>query len=163
LSEKNISNYLIEPGYIYYPIIQTKISAVLGSCVSVAIYDNRNKTGGMNHFLYPDKKHHDQPRSIFGNISTKALIKMMIKNGSRKKHLEAQIFGGAFNDQISSENIGKKNILTARQILIKENIKITSEDTGGNKGRKVIFDTFTNEIVIIRVDKLRQTDWYPYI
>lgn len=116
----------------------------------------------MSHFLYPEKNSDDKPRAIYGDVSIKTLIKIIINKGSQKKHLEAQIFGGAFNNQYSNENIGVKNILSAKKILTKENISITSEDTGGEKGRKIVFDTHTNEIVILKVDKLRQSDWYPY-
>jgi chemotaxis protein CheD len=120
------------------------------------------KMGGMNHFLYPLKKIGDQPRSIFGDVSTKALINMFLKSGSKKEDLEAQIFGGAYNAEYSSTDIGKENIESAKEVLKNKKIKIASSDTGGGKGRKIIFDTSTNEIVIIRVDKLRQTDWFPY-
>lgn len=161
-NEINIPNYLISPGYIYLPESQTKISAVLGSCVSITLFDKKIKIGGMNHFLYPEIEKGDSPRSIYGNVAIKTLIKMFLHAGSKRKNIEAQIFGGAFNREISVMDVGKKNIDCAKKILIKERINITSEDTGGNRGRKVIFDTMTNEVVVIRVDKLRQTDWFPY-
>ncbi|MDY0362805.1 MAG: chemotaxis protein CheD [Desulforegulaceae bacterium] len=158
----SVYNYFIQPGYIYLPVSPTKISAVLGSSVAVSIYDKTKKTGGMAHFLYPEIHIEDQPRAIYGDVSIKALIKMFINIGSKKESLEAQIFGGAFNKSHSNKNIGKNNILSAQKILIRERIPITSEDTGGEKGRKIIFDTHTNEIVILKVEKLRQSDWYPY-
>ncbi|MCB9480210.1 MAG: chemotaxis protein CheD [Desulfobacteraceae bacterium] len=160
--DNSVHNYFIQPGYIYLPVSQTKISAVLGSSAAVAIYDKSKKTGGMTHFLYPEKLDTDKPRAIYGDVSTLTLIKMLLAKGSKKKYLEAQLFGGAFNSKYSSEDIGKSNILSARKILERENIPLASEDTGGEKGRKIIFDTYTNEIVILKVDKLRQSDWYPY-
>jgi chemotaxis protein CheD len=160
--DTNADNYFIRPGYIFLPAAQTKISAVLGSSVAVALYDKAMKKGGMTHFLYPEKNEADKPTAIFGDISTRTLIKMLLRKGSRKKYLEAQIFGGAFNNEFSDEDIGKRNILSARKILAGQNIPVTSEDTGGQKGRKIIFDTHTNEIVILKVDKLRKSDWYPY-
>lgn len=161
-SSANIPNYLISPGYIYLPNQQTKISAVLGSCVSITIYDNKLKIGGMNHFLYPQKQIDDERKSIFGDISTKTLINMFLKLGSKKENLEAQIFGGAYNSEFSLSDIGKENINTAKEVLKNNRIKIASWDTGGDKGRKIIFNSSTNEIVIIRVENLRQTDWFPY-
>ena len=41
-------------------------------------------------------------------------------------------------------------------------IAIVSEDVGGRKGRKVVFNTNTNEIGVLKVEKLRVMDWYPY-
>jgi len=46
-------DYFIKPGYIFVSAKPAIISAVLGSCVSVCIYDNKLKTGGMNHFKLP--------------------------------------------------------------------------------------------------------------
>jgi chemotaxis protein CheD len=155
-------DYFIKPGYIFLPAVQTRISAVLGSSVAVAIYDKTLRAGGMNHFLYPLKSASERSTAVFGDISTKTLINMLISHGAKKEFLEAQIFGGAFNKEFSDENIGKQNIMTAKKILLKANIEIKSEDTGGQKGRKIIFDTHTNEIIVLKVDKLRKSDWYPY-
>ena len=87
----------------------------------------------------------------------------MINDGSKIKHMEAQIIGGAYNSGIYSKNIGRENIITARKILRRYRIRIVSEDVGGEKGRKVIFDTGSNEIVILKVEKLREGDWNPYM
>jgi chemotaxis protein CheD len=42
-------------------------------------------------------------------------------------------------------------------------IKVISEDTGGNVGRKLVYNTLTNEAIIYRANKLRKGDWYPYV
>jgi len=52
--------------------------------------------------------------------------------------------------------------MTARKILIREMISIASEDVGGEKGRKIVFNTDMSEIAVIKVEKLRNKDWYPY-
>ncbi|MCJ7615365.1 MAG: hypothetical protein MUO43_02390 [Desulfobacterales bacterium] len=41
-------------------------------------------------------------------------------------------------------------------------ISIVSEDVGVEKGTKIVFNTDTSEIAVIKVDKLRNKDWYPY-
>jgi chemotaxis protein CheD len=50
----------------------------------------------------------------------------------------------------------------ARKIFQQQGIMITSEDVGGGKGRKLIYNTGTNEAVVLKVDRLREEDWYPY-
>lgn len=160
-SNKN-QTYYLNPGYIYLPESRTSISTVLGSCVSVIIYDIKKRIGGMNHFLLPSPDRDFPPKTIYGDIATGTLIKMFFKRGSKKTDLEAQIFGGSFNDTYSEKDIGKLNIIKAREVLKKFGLQFASEDVGGIKGRKIIFDSYTNEIAIIRVDKLRQSDWFPY-
>ena len=155
-------NYFLEPGYIFVATRPSVISEVMGSCVSVCLYDRKRKTGGMNHFRFPDIREKHLTTALYGNVATIALIRMMIGDGSNKKHLEAQIIGGSYNRLVSPRNIGRENIMTARSILARERVNLVSEDVGGEKGRKVVFNTRTNEIAIMKVEKLRSSDWYPY-
>ena len=98
----------------------------------------------------------------YGNVAISALISMMIDDGSRLQYLEAQIFGGAHNPMISPKDIGRYNILIARKVLLKKGIPIVSEDVGGEKGRKIIFHTATNEIAVLKVGAIRRENWYPF-
>lgn len=158
-----IRNYFLEPGYMLIAAEPTCISAVLGSCVSVCIYDQKRKCGGMNHFRFPFTSDRQQATALYGNVSTLSLIRMMLENGSRKESLEAQLFGGAHNQEASQKDIGLENIRVAQKVLHRCDIRIVSEDVGGLMGRKVVFNTETAELAVIRVQKLRIEDWYPYV
>jgi chemotaxis protein CheD len=158
----NKDNYFLKPGYIFVPDQSISISTVIGSGVSVCIYDKKNRIGGMNHFQLPYMATKGKTTAVYGNIATIALIKMMVAHDSQKKYWEAQIFGGAYNPKKKDEDIGRENIEIARKILSKCKISIISEDVGGEKGRKVVFNTGTNEIAVLKVDSLRDADWYPY-
>lgn len=155
-------NYFLDPGYIFLPKKPTIVSMVLGSCVSVCLYDSKRKVGGINHYQYPHTNERHNATAKYGNVSTITLIRMMLNDGSKRKHLEAQIVGGANHSEICTKNIGRQNIMIARKILAKERINIASEDVGGEKGRKIVFNTHTNEMAVMKVDKLRAVDWFPY-
>jgi chemotaxis protein CheD len=116
----------------------------------------------MNHFQLPYIQEKHRATARYGNVATSALIQMMIDDGSELKHLEAQIFGGAYNPKISPKDIGRRNVIVARKILLKKSVPVVSEDVFGEKGRKIILDTNTNEVVVLEVGKLRKKDWYPY-
>ncbi len=116
----------------------------------------------MNHFQLPSVGTSEDATARYGNVAMLTLIGMMVDDGSRMKHLEAQIFGGAYNPNVSDNDVGKDNIQIARKILIKKGVRIVSEDVGGEKGRKIVFDTHTNEVAIIKVEQLRKSDWHPY-
>jgi len=116
----------------------------------------------MNNFQLPFMKTKGKTTAVYGNVATMALIKMILARDCKKKHLEAQIFGGAYYPQKSDNDIGRENIEIARKTLLKNNISIISEDVGGAKGRKVVFNTATNEMAVLKVDSLRDADWYPY-
>ncbi|NOX35208.1 MAG: chemotaxis protein CheD [Deltaproteobacteria bacterium] len=155
-------DYFLRPGFIYLPDRPTTISTVLGSSVAVSLYDRFLKTGGMNHFCFPYIQTREKTTALYGNIAVMTLVRMMAANGSDILNLEAQIFGGAFNPEYSKRDIGHDNLKTARNVLGEKKIKIISEDTGGELGRKIVFNTGTYEIVILKVDRLRESDWYPY-
>jgi chemotaxis protein CheD len=156
------SNYFLKPGYIYLPSRPTVVSTVLGSCVAVILWDKKRKAGGINHFQLPSCKGAERPTARFGDASTLMLIRLMIEDGSEKKHLEAQLFGGAYNGTISSRNVGKENILVARRVLARHGIRIVSEDVGGERGRKIVYDAVQNEVAVLKVENLRKGDWHPY-
>ena len=155
-------NYFLEPGFVVTPSHPTVVSTVLGSGVSICLYDRKLKKGGINSFQFPIIREKGKTTTRYGNVAIWALIRMMLEDGSKPKHLEAQIIGGAHNPEVSKLNIGNENIKIARKILMKEKITITSEDVGGIKGRKIVFLTHNNEIAVFKVDKLRKSDWYPY-
>ncbi|MBI9087254.1 MAG: chemotaxis protein CheD [Desulfobacterales bacterium] len=139
------------------------ISTVLGSCVSVCIFDRKRKRGGMNHFRFPVTRDREQATAFYGNAATLALVAMMLDSGSKTKDLVAQIVGGAHNLEISSEDIGRENVRIARKVLVGKKIRVISEDIGGTQGRKVVYNTANNELAVLKVDTIRKGDWGPYI
>ena len=151
-------------GYIYVPRVPTLISTVLGSCVSVCLWDRERAYGGMNHFLYSVTRDPALATALYGNVATKALVRFFLEEGSKVKHLEAQIFGGAHlpNCLPEAARVSRENVTVARTVLRRNKIPVVSEDTGGNKGRKLVYNNLTNEMLVIRVETLRQADWYPY-
>jgi chemotaxis protein CheD len=155
-------NYFLKPGFLYVADKPTAISTVVGSCVAISLYDRHRLVCGTNHFQYPFIGDKHKATARYGNVAVSALIEMMLQNGSKLKHLEAQIFGGAHNADISPQNIGRENVGVARKVITRKKIPIVSEDVGGQKGRKVIINTDMNQIVVVKVDKLRVGDWYPY-
>ncbi len=155
-------NYFLKPGYIFLSVNPTIISTVLGSSVSVCLYDRKRKVGGMNHFKLPSIGDPNKSTAEYGNVATMTLVRMMLEDGSKRKNIEAQIFGGAYRSDISKVDVGSDNVGIARKVLARFRLQVVSEDVGGQKGRKIVFDTAKNEIAIIRVEKIREGDWYPY-
>lgn len=156
------TDYYLKPGFVYLPVKPTTISTVVGSSVAVSLYDRTLKIGGMNHFLYPFTRKQSNATAHYGNIAIKALLRMMKANGASRSNVEAQIFGGAHNAKYAEKDVGRKNSEIAFQILEELQIKIASQDVGGKLGRKIVFNTSTCEIVTLKVERLRDSDWYPY-
>lgn len=136
-----------------------ELITILGSCVSVCLWDNKTKVGGMNHFLMPETV--NVANSLNGGIeSTRMLIRLMIQKSSIIKNLDAKIFGGAnrFFTEESFLDVGQQNIRAAKIILEEAGIPIGLNDTGGEAGRKIHFNTQTGEIKVILIDRNTKGD-----
>ena len=144
------SKKFIHVGEIFVGAKPTEISTVLGSCISVCLYDKVEQVGGMNHYLVPLWNDNGLQSPKYGNISIPKLIDNMLNIGCEKYNLEAKIFGGANVIDVSQEEmmIGRKNILIAKEILRDYNIKISAQDIGGTRGRKILMRSDTGKIFL---------------
>jgi chemotaxis protein CheD len=89
----------------------------------------------------------DMPSPKFGNIAIERLIEKLNGFGCRTENLSAKIFGGANQHGISNSiAVSKRNIETARSMLSDYRIAITAESVGGDSGRKIVFQTSTNQV-----------------
>lgn len=147
----------IHPGEYLISTEDIIISTVLGSCVSVALWDSRLMHGGLNHFMLPgDFRNEDlskNPSAKYGMYAIELLYNELLKAGSRKPDIVAKVFGGAsvlsFKNHFSS--IPKGNVDFAMQYLSKENITVIAKDTGGDQARKLMFFTKTGKVYMKRI------------
>jgi len=145
---ENKKQYYLLAGAIFVSKEPFWVTTVLGSCVAICLYDTINHFGGINHFMLPYWSGQGLSSPRYGDIAIIKLINEMESYGSNKNNLIAKLFGGAsvLDYNHSSIAIGDKNINVAKDILKENNIKITSENTGGLVGRKIIYKTATGEV-----------------
>lgn len=146
----NITNsYYLYPAGLFVSKEPAIVSTVLGSCVSVCLYDSVLKFGGMNHFMLPLWNGQGLASPKYGNIAITKLIEKMIELGSVKKNLVAKVFGGGeiIQTKIKQFNIGERNIILAKELLAQENIPILKMSVGDLLGRKIIYYTNTGSVL----------------
>lgn len=148
----------LQPGEVYVSVEGELITTVLGSCISVCMFDAKNGIAGMNHFMLPrgDKEIDLNGNSTrYGNWAMEFLINEMTKLGGAKNAFEVKVFGGG---QVLSEmefmDIGQRNIDFVLSYLVQEGIQIKSHDVGGIYPRKLIFFGDSGRV---RVKKLKET------
>lgn len=130
-----------------------QLVTILGSCVSVCLWDRETGVGGMNHFLLPETV--NDSKSLNGGIaSTRKLIQLMSAKISNIKKVEARIFGGAnrFFTEQSFLNVGSQNVEAAKIVLEESGIHPVQIDVGGEPGRKIYFNTETGRIQVIKIE-----------
>jgi chemotaxis protein CheD len=122
------------------------ITVGLGSCIGIAIYDSLTKVGGLAHIMLPDSTQFTNVNNPmkFADLAIPLLLEKMQKEGASKNRLKAKIAGGAsmfnFSDKSMIMDIGNRNGISVKNVLKEIGIPIVGEDTGGNKGRTMVFD-----------------------
>ncbi len=125
---------------------------VLGSCVSVCIWDDLTGAGGMNHFMVPYACDGTMDRGFYGPDSTVELIHRLLLNGASTNGLRAKIFGGGrLKDLNKMLDIGKKNIEVARMILSEYGIPVIAELSQMTCGLKVQFYSTNGRVLLMKL------------
>jgi chemotaxis protein CheD len=135
--------YLL-PGQLHVSGEPCQIRTILGSCVSICLWDQRKRAGGMNHFLLPASREGEAASQRFADVATKALLEKLQLLGCRPPALQAKIFGGS--SMFQSENrygssLGARNVAAALDLMKNAGIPVSVRDTGGSQGRKIVFNT----------------------
>lgn len=88
----------------------------------------------------------ESPR--YGNIAIPRLLDDLAKLHCEKKNLVAKVFGGGnvLGESVSMFRVGERNITIAFRFLEELGIPIVASSTGGDRGRKILFNTYTGEV-----------------
>lgn len=117
----------------------------------------------MAHFCLPYRGKDGSSTALYAGPAIVGLIRMLQQNGSQLEDLEIFMAGGAVNERAEGfvKGLSENNIKVGLEILGKLGLAKVSMDTGGTKGRKVIFNTGSGKIALQKVESLRSSDWYP--
>jgi chemotaxis protein CheD len=133
----------LAPGRLYASDEDVQVTTILGSCVSVCIWDAQAQVGGLNHFLLPSGSP-ASPR--FGDSAVALLIGRLLELGAQRGRLTAKAFGGACvleAFRADEWSLGARNVEMAREQLAAAAIPVVGEDVGGDLGRKLVFHVRT--------------------
>ena len=145
MNEKTIKVGMADLNVTKAPNLLTTLG--LGSCVGITLYDKINKIAGLAHIMLPSSKEikNNENRAKFADTGIDELVELMIKIGADRNNLVAKIAGGSqmfnFNSNNDILKIGERNVLATKVKLKELNIRIISEDTGGNFGRTIILNS----------------------
>ena len=137
-----IATRYLPPGVLVASAEPLEITTILGSCVSLCLWDANAGVGGMNHDLLPSGGN-DQPQR-YGDRANAMLLERVLALGANMRWLRAKVFGGAcvvkaFRNGVTT--FADRNARIAKEFLRDQNIQLVNEDVGGNRGRKLRFRT----------------------
>src|SRR5262249_23080539 len=125
----------------------TLVTTILGSCISVCLWDRRRRIGGMNHYVLPNAS---DPRAgaRYGDVAIEALIEGMIDLGCRTEALCAKVYGGAavLPFDTTGETVGARNLQLGLERLRRHRIPVIARVTGGARGMLITFNTLTGDV-----------------
>lgn len=112
------------------------ITTILGSCISVCLWDEEAGVGGMNHLLLPGMRVESDPMNTTGAIAMERLINQMVRFGAQRPRLRAKMFGGSSMLQ-GRTDIGVRNAEFGETYLKNEGIPCDVVNVGGTSARKL--------------------------
>lgn len=148
----DFDSVVLRPGDYYFGGGQTRISTLLGSCVSITLWHPRQRIGGMCHYMMTERQRPpDAP--LDGRYAAEAFeffLQRIAQAGTRPGEYQAKLFGGAdmFCGGSSSGTlgIGLRNIELGRRLLAAKNIALLAEHVAGNGRRKLHFDLWSGDV-----------------
>ncbi len=155
---EQMEGVLVGPGEIALSGDGSPLVGVVSTGLLVCLWNPHGGQAAMAHFVAPATYDAGLATARFGNVALPFAIRMLQEAiGEDDESIEAQVFGGACRD--GGHERGIQNLEMARKVLSARSIKLVSEDVGGSKGRKVVFDARSGHAMVIKVHALRAGDW----
>ena len=138
-----IASRFLQPGHLVIATDPMQVTTILGSCVAVCMFDTTKRVGGINHFMLPLAGGRTTSSARFGDVAMNELLSGVRNAGARLPFIQARVFGGAsmFAEMKAAASLGQKNVELALDFLARFGIDVIEIDTGGNRGRKLIYRT----------------------
>jgi chemotaxis protein CheD len=126
-----------------------KMKAVVGSCIALALYHPRLKQGVMAHIVLPDSAGREGAAGKFADTAVCRMLELLKEFGAPASCLTAKFAGGANMFGSSGPlQIGDANITAVGQVLRTAGIRVTGQEVGGNRGRRVTFECESGAMIV---------------
>lgn len=139
------------PGDLFFGGAPARVSTLLGSCVSIVLWNPKRRIGGMCHYLLPTGR----PRTggkpgAYADIAMAKLFDAVTRAGSRPAEYRTTLVGGGHMFPLlhreAIPEVGERNVAAGRALLAHYRFTLHREDTGGEGHRHVDFDIATGAV-----------------
>lgn len=131
------------------------IRTVLGSCISVCLYDPVSRVGGMNHFMLPSAEQVNRvDQTRYGVQAMEVLIGSIQRLGGRRDRLLAKLFGAGhvLATVATAQSVPALNIAFIDSFVREEGLTVASQDLGGYLARRIHFYPHTGKVLVKRLE-----------
>lgn len=133
---------------------QEVLSALLGSCVGIAMLWPEGRCCGLAHCLLPESP---EPGKLMGaryvNQAVPSLLAMMGVRAQDRNQVQVVLAGGARMLSLAgiSSDIGQQNIAAARSALVTLGLTLAHVEAGGRRGRTIRVDCASRSYEVHRI------------
>lgn len=159
------------PGAYHFTGRDSRISTVLGSCVSMTFWHPKLLVGGMCHYLLPERTKPSGgyvPDGRYADEAVGLLLKKMDAIGASYKEYQVKLFGGGnmfpgtpANNMPNMPQIGVRNVHAAQRLIKHYGFTCVAEHLGGVGYRNVIFNVRSGEVWVKHTSVLPVTKHKP--
>ena len=136
----------------------TLVTVGLGSCVAIVLHDPVSRVGGLAHVLLPSpalaRSASRRPARV-PQTAIPAMLAAMTELGADRRRIQARLAGGAsmFANLASPGTIqmGERNLVATRTVLLQHEVPILAEAVGGAFGRTVTFTIADGRVMVSSV------------
>jgi chemotaxis protein CheD len=122
----------------------TRLTAILGSCVAMAIYAPELRLGMLSHVMLPHANGDKTYAGKFADTALSHMLSVLDAHGAKRRGLVAKIAGGAcILGGGRFMKIGEANLQASLEALKQANISLVGSDVAGTFGRRISFDLAT--------------------
>ena len=143
----------LQPGEYFVGEAGYRVRTVLGSCVSVTLWNPQRRIGAMSHYLLSSRARNGDrsaPDARYGDEALQRMLQELAQAGIGPVQCQAKIFGGGNMFPAHSAQrgpaIGRRNGEAARSLLQAHGIAVVSESLFGDGHRQVAFDIATGHV-----------------
>jgi chemotaxis protein CheD len=150
----SLPSYFLKPGEMFVAEEPCVVSTLLGSCVAVTMAGRG--IGAICHALLPSCRGGEEEcaeRFRHVECAVAGMVEAFARRGVPTGAIEAKLFGGAEMFRTGQAgSVGRQNIDRAGAMLAAAGIRVTAEDVGGERGRKILFCPHTGEVFMRRLN-----------
>lgn len=153
----------LQPGEFYFGDRETRIRTMLGSCVTITLWQPKLQIGGMCHYLLAENRRSERGKALDGRYADGAMMMFMReleKSQTQPQDYEAKMFGGG--DQFPGRRsaidlrVSDNNVQAGKALLKSHGFNLKAEHSGGTGHRNVIFDCWSGHVWMQHVEKNKE-------
>jgi chemotaxis protein CheD len=139
------------PGEHFVGDARYRIRTLLGSCVSITLWQPRRRIGAMSHFMLAERaRADDELNGRYGEDSMALMLAALKEEGVGPTECQAKIFGGGAMfptiEAGAGAGVGRRNGESAARLLRLHRIPVLATSLFGTGHRHIIFNVRTGDV-----------------